>query len=393
MIKKIFGSSARLAVLAAFFTNGAVMATWVSRIPAVQGRLDLSEGALGMVLLGMSVGVLVALFVSGGLITRFGSRIMTLTGALVLCATLPLLALMHNAVMLWIALFLFGAMMSMMDVSMNEQAVLVERKAGKPLMSSFHGAYSVGGLTGALIGSGMASLPGMPTLLHFIIVAVFFAIVMIASNRYMLPSEPSEAKEKQPVFSLPQRALWALGVVAFCSATSEGVISNWSAVYLTNVLDTTASLAALGFAAFSMTMTVGRMVGDALRKQFAPAAIVRLGGLLAGLGLLAVVLAQTPVIAMAGFGLAGLGLANVVPMAYSAAGNTPGIPSGVAIASMATIGYTGFLTGPPMVGLVAEQTSLRTALALIMVLASSLVLSSRVLTKHDKRIASEGAAD
>jgi len=221
----------------------------------------------------------------------------------------------------------------------------------------------------------------------------FFGAAMAAAYRYLLPSEPSVEKEKQPVFSLPERALWGLGLIAFCSATSEGAVSNWSAVYLTQVLGTTASLAALGFAAFSMTMTVGRMVGDALCKRFAPVAIVRMGGLLAGLGLLAVVLAPSPAVAMVGFGLTGLGLANVVPMAFSAAGNIPGISSGAGIAGVATIGYAGFLAGPPIIGLVAENTSLRVALILLTVLSASMMFSSKAISQQDKMVVMEGAAD
>jgi len=393
MEKKILNNTARLAVLAAFFINGAVMATWVSRIPAIKERLDLSEGELGIVLLGMSIGVLASLSLAGGLIARFGSSKITLIGALVMCAALPLLAMMPNAFLLWAALALFGGMMSMMDISMNEQAVLVERMAGKPLMSSFHAAYSVGGLAGALIGSGMASISGVSTLLHFIIIMLFFGAAVVVAYRFLLPSVPVAPQEKQPVFSLPERALWGLGAIAFCSAISEGAISDWSAVYLTQVMHSNASMAALGFAAFSMTMTMGRLFGDALIKKWSPSAIVRLGGLAAGLGLLVIVLAKQPGIALVGFALAGIGLANVIPMVFSAAGNFPGISAGAGIAGVATIGYAGFLAGPPIIGMIAENTSLRIALILVTVLAISLVFSGKAIPQDNKMLTSEGALD
>jgi MFS family permease len=383
-MKKIFsGNVSRLAVLVAFFINGAMMATWVSRIPAIQSKLNLSEGQLGIVLLGMSVGVLASLSLAGGLIARFGSNKVTLIGALVMAAALPFLALAPNMVTLWIVLFSFGAMMSLMDISMNEQAVLVERKVGKPLMSSFHAAYSVGGLAGALIGAGMASIQGLTTLFHFLIISLVFGIAMAAAFRHLLPAK-AEAEERRAVFSLPERALWGLGAIAFCSAISEGAISDWSAVYLAQVMQTNASFAALGFAAYSLTMTLGRLVGDSLSKKWAPSIIVRFGGLVAGLGLLAIVLTKEPAIALIGFAAIGLGLANIIPLAFSAAGNFPGISAGSGIAGVATIGYAGFLAGPPFIGLIAENTSLRIALILVTVLAGSLVFSGNAISTQKK---------
>ena len=298
-----------------------------------------------------------------------------------MAAALPFLALAPSKAMLWIALLAFGGMMSMMDIAMNEQAVLVERKAGKPLMSSFHAAYSVGGLAGALIGAGMASIRGLTVSLHFIIITLAFGLAMLLAYRHLLPAEAkAETQEKKAVFSLPERSLWGLGAIAFCSAISEGAISDWSAVYLTQVMQTNASFAALGFAAYSLTMTLGRMVGDSLSKKWAPSSIVRLGGLVAGFGLLAIVLTKEAAIALIGFAAIGLGLANIIPLVFSAAGNFLGISAGSGIAGVATIGYAGFLAGPPFIGLIAENTSLRIALLLVTVLAGSLAFTGKALS-------------
>lgn len=371
-------SRARIAVLSAFFISGAVMATWVSRIPAVQSKLGLSEGPLGLLLLGLSVGVLTALSLAGGLIARFGSSRVTMGGAIAMCLILPLLALAPHPALLWIALFLFGGALSAMDVAMNEQAVLVERRAKRPLMSSFHASFSVGGLAGALIGAGMASINALTPFLHFLLVAAVFGGAMLFAYPHLLPSK-HESEESTAVFRLPERALWGLGVIAFCAAIGEGAMADWSAVYLTEVFDASASFAALGFAAFSLTMTAGRLFGDSLSGASNPVLIVRLGGLLAALGLVVAAITPEPILALAGFAAVGFGLANVIPLTFSSAGNYPGIPTGASIAGVATIGYAGFLAGPPLIGLVAEERSLPAALLLVALLVGTLIFTARAM--------------
>lgn len=372
-------SQSRQAVIAAFFINGALLATWVSRIPAIQTKLGLSEGSLGLLLLGISVGVLTALSLAGSLIARFGSRSVTIVGAVVMCVSLPLLTLIPSAIALWGALFIFGGAMSIMDVAMNEQAVWVEREEKRPLMSSFHAAFSIGTLTGALIGSGMASISALTPFMHFTIVSVVFGSIMLFLSSHLLRVK-QESSEKKAVFSFPKRALWPLGAVAFSCAIAEGAMADWSAVYLSQVLNTNASFAALGFAAFSLTMTIGRLLGDRLSLRWSPAIIVRVGGLIATLGFVVAIAAQEPIIVLIGFAAIGLGLANIIPLSFSAAGNYPGISTGVGIAGVATIGYAGFLAGPPIIGLIAELTSLRIALLIVTVLLASLVFTGKAVS-------------
>ncbi len=373
--------SSRLAVLATFFANGALMSTWVSRIPAIQIKLSLGEGALGLVLLGLSAGVLIALSFSGGLVARFGSAKVTIVGGLAMCLTLPPLALTAHPIALSVGLFIFGGAMSVMDVAMNEQAVLVEREAGRSLMSSFHAGYSIGGLAGALLGAGMASIASLMPFFHFVITGILFGSVVAFSARFLLRTPPA-AQEKSSIFRLPERALWGLGAVAFCSAIAEGAMADWSAVYLNKVFATTTALAALGFAAFSLTMTVGRVFGDALATRWRPEIIVRSGGLIATFGFLVAVLTQTPVIALVGFAAIGLGLSNIIPLSFSAAGNAPGIPASTGIAGVATIGYAGFLAGPPVIGLIAEETSLRIAFTMVTILVATLILTAKAVSMN-----------
>jgi MFS family permease len=377
MTRNLIQNPARLAVLAAFFVNGALLGTWVSRIPAVQVRLGLSEGELGLVLLGLAAGVLVALSLAGGLVGRFGSRVVTVSGAVGMCLILPLLALMSQPLALWIGLFAFGAAMSSMDVAMNAQAVAIEQQANKPLMSSFHASWSVGGLVGALLGAGITAISGEP-LAHFIFAAVLFLVTMLVAARHLL-TVSGEKSDGGSLFRLPPRALWALGAIAFCTAIGEGAMADWSGVYLARVIGTTAAFAALGFAAFSLTMTAGRLLGDRLATRFDSVKIVRFGGLITTIGLLAAILASQPLVVLIGFAAVGAGLANIIPLAFSAAGNYPDIPSSAGIAGVATIGYAGFLAGPPLIGLVAEATTLRIALLLVAFLTGTLILSAQAI--------------
>lgn len=376
MKKFLVGGKTQLAVLTAFFTNGAVGATWVARIPVIQNKLALSEGRLGLILFGAALGMITALSLVGSLIERFGSAKVSLVSSLILCAALPLIAIMPDPISLFFTLFIYGAAMSSMDIAMNEQAVRVERKNGRALMSSFHAGFSIGGLAGALLSAGVASLPAVTILAHFMLVAALFITVTVVFYPYLQPGKQA-TEERRSMFRFPERALWAMGAIAFCSVIGEAAMTDWSAVYLSRVLSTSSSLAALGYAAFSLTMTVGRLSGDHLVRKWKPVNLVRAGSITAGLGLVAIILTANPVVAIAGFAMVGLGLANIIPLTFSAAGNFPGIPSGVGIASVATFGYTGSLITAPMIGAVAEATSLRVSMLLVAILVSTLLISAR----------------
>lgn len=366
----------RIVVLFAFFMNGSLFATWVSRIPDIQERLALSEGALGAILMGMSIGVLTALSVSGSLIARFGSKRVSAISALGMCLSVPLIAIMPSPALLFIGLFTFGAAMSTMDVAMNAQAVRVEHLYKRPMMSSFHASFSVGGLFGALVGSGMERID-VPAIQHFVYASLFFFVGIILF-KWLLEDEESDSPAG-PVFQIPHPSLWPLGALAFCTALGEGAMADWSAVYLKNVIQTEASVAALGFAAFSLTMTAGRLVGDHLTSRYNPIHVIRYGGILATVGLVASILTSNYIIVLIGFGCVGFGLANSMPLAFSAAGRQPGIAPGAGIASVASIGYAGFLAGPPFIGLLAEQTSLRWSLFVIAILIATVIFTANAV--------------
>ena len=369
----------RWAVLTLFFVNGAIMANWVSRIPQIQANLAMSEGTLGIVLLWAAVGVLTALSMAGGLIARFGSRTMSIAGALLLAATLLPLGFMPNPIALSINLFFYGGAMSLMDVAMNAQGVDVERVLKRSVMSSFHAAYSIGGFAGAMMGGGLASF-GMQPSIHFLIAAFIFSVLALIVAPALRPTEVTDAPaQAEPIFRLPDRIIWPIGAIAFCSSIGEGAMADWSGVYLKTIVGTEAATAALGFAAFSITMTIGRLLGDYLTTRAEPSQLVRVGGVLASLGILLAILFPQITAVLLGFGAVGAGLSIVVPLAFSAAGKVPGLPSGAGIAGVATIGYAGFLAGPPIIGLIAEVTSLRIALIFVMLLTGTLIVSARAM--------------
>lgn len=374
--------SARIAVAIIFFLNGTILATWATRIPAVQSKLALSAGELGLALLGTAVGALIAMNLSGYLSARFGSRSVTIIAATCLCIMLPLLALAPTLPILVATLALFGASSGSMDVAMNTQGVAIEHRYARPILNSFHACFSLGGLTGAFIAS-LAATGSITLLTHFLSIALFSVIVLLASARFLLPAS-ADAQEKGVAFAFPSRALLALGLIAFCVVLSEGAIADWSAIYLNGELHTGAALAATGYAAFSIMMAIGRGVGDQLTSHVGVRNMVRLGGLIAAIGLtIALVVSWIP-IALVGFGLVGVGLSVTFPLTLSAAGRTSKQASGTAIAAVATCGYFGFLVGPPVIGFAADAVSLRVALGFVVVLSLCAAACARAISNDRK---------
>lgn len=375
--------SARIGVAVLFFLNGALLATWATRIPVVQARLALSPGELGLALFGTVAGALVAMNLSGYLSARFGSRSVTTSAALSLCLMLPLLALAPTLPILVAILVLFGASNGSMDVAMNTQGIAVERQYGCSILNSFHACYSIGGLAGALLGGMMASR-GVALLPHFLGVALCSAILTLCAAHFLLPAH-TDAQKTGVTFARPTLAILALGLVAFCVLLGEGAVADWSTIYLNGTLRTGAGLAATGYAAFSVAMAVGRGAGDSLTARLGPGTMVRLGGLVAALGLtLALVVTWTP-FAIVGFALVGVGLSVLFPLTLSAAGRTSRQAAGTAIAAVATCGYAGSLVGPPVIGFIADALSLRVALGIVVVASLCAAACARAVNGGDRR--------
>jgi MFS family permease len=361
-------TSARGAVTAYFLVNGILFGTWVARIPAIQSARELSHGTLGLALLAIALGALLAMPVAGRLMGRHGSQRITQLSVIVYAAMLPALATIPS-VPLWIAaLFVFGVSHGALDVAMNAQAVLVENQYRRPIMSSFHALFSAGGLVGAAAG-GFAAATHISPAWHFAVVATLLLLftTIFASPHLLNDREPAAGHHSSPRVSmaLPKPELLAIGAVAFCAMMGEGAMADWSGLYLRQVLHSGEGLAAAGYAAFSVAMAGTRFLGDRLLIKLGSAGLVRLSGILAAAGLAVALISPSPTVALAGFACVGMGFATVVPTAFSAAARIPGTSSGVALAAATTVGYFGFLLGPPVIGFVAELVGLRSALTVV----------------------------
>lgn len=358
---------ARLAVGVLFFVQGFIAANWFVRIPAIKNELHLSTSALGISLLSLTVGLLIAMPLVGWLLTRVGSRLVCTVTVIsfIVVPTFPALAVNQRTLML--GLLGYGAIAGMLDVSMNVQGVAVEARMRRPVMSSFHGMYSLGGIGGSIVGGGLAAL-GLSPRAHLFFVGLIFGIVGAFVSRWLIVDTPSERRQG-PAFVRPSRALAALGVIAFCALLNEGAMSDWSAVYLRDNIGTSAGVAAAGFAVFSVTMTAGRLAGDRWAARIGPAALMRIGGLIAALGLaLSLLIAGLPA-TLFGFACVGAGMSFVFPLTVSAASRSSDMAAGPAIAAISTAGYSGLLAGPASIGLIAGQLTLRVALGIVVVLS------------------------
>jgi len=353
---------ARCAVSACFLLNGAVIASFVPHIPGIKARLTLSDGQLGWLLLAMGAGAVIALPLAGWLVARAGSRAVTTGSAAALSLAVVLPVLCPGVASTAAALALLGASNATLDVAMNAQGVLVESAWRRPIMSSFHALYSVGGLVGAG-GAALAMAGGLNAPSHVTLVAVLSLVAIAMAKSSLFPSKRRAATG--PVFVWPPAALLGLGALSFCALLAEGAMGDWSAVYLRDAVGTTPAFAALGFATFSLAMALGRCTGDGLARRLGSSRLLQLSGVLAAVGLAASLLRGTAFVSLIGFGLVGLGVANLIPVLFSAAGRAPGIAPGTGIAAVATTGYIGYLAGPPLIGLAAETTGLPAALGIV----------------------------
>ena len=383
----------RVGVVAYFAVLGVADGVWLARIPAVKQHLGLSDGLLGLALLAAPAGTVVAAAVAARLIDRAGAARLTVAAGVAVPLLPVAFGLAGNLAALMAALFAFGLAAGLLDVSMNTQAVLVERAYRRPLINSFHACYSFGGLLGALLGGAFAwaGIGPAPT---FAAVGVPMAALAVVARRRLrrgpqaLPAGDREAaldrpgREAADVHGPGRRAatlrIAALGLLALCSLLGEGAAGGWSAVYLRDNLATSAGFAALGYASFSVTMAVGRLLGDRVAARFGPGRMVSGCGLLAAAGLACALATSSPLVGLIGFALFGAGLSSTFPQLISAAGNVETERSGSGIARVAGAGYLGLLTGPVLIGSCASLIGLRLALAIPVLLMLAVAAGGRV---------------
>jgi MFS family permease len=376
--------AARGAVTAVFFLNGFLFGSLVARMPAIRDHAGVTNGELGLALASVAVGAVVAMPVAGALAARHGSRVPT-RAALALSSGAVLLPVLAPSLPALAAAFLvMGLAMGSLDVTMNAHGVAVERRYGRPILSGFHAAFSFGGLAGAATAA-TAAAAQLDLQVHVALVAAVSLAVGVAWSRSFLLATEDASGTEHPVLARPPRRLWALGVVAFSCLLVEGAAADWSAVYVRDELSTGAATAASAYVAFSLTMAIGRLLGDRLVERFGPVTLLRAGGLVAAAGFGAGLAADTVPAALLGFAALGAGLAVVIPVVFRAAGSTPGMSPGMALAAVSSTGYLGFVAGPPIIGSVAEAIGLPTALVLLVVLAAvvaALARSARPLAAH-----------
>lgn len=376
----------RTAVYGLFLLSGLSIGAWTARIPAIKADLRLTEGELSLALLGIAAGAIAGMQFVGRLVDRYGSRRTLIPVAIVLALVLVPPAYAPTLPALALALFLFGMANGVYDVAVNANAVVVERAYRRPIMSSFHAVFSLGGFAGAAIG-GLFAEAGASPRVTFVTVSAGLLVLAVLCVRWLIRDDPEEGRDsgsdRTATGGRGRRRLGGgvilLGVLGFCCLLGEGAAADWSSVYLRDTLGSSPGFAAAGYAAFSITMTAGRFAGDRLAARFGPVALVRGCGLLAGGGLALGILVGTPVAGVIGFGLFGAGLSCTVPQIFSVAGHSDPGRSGRSLAVVASLSYIGFLAGPVIIGGIAELTALSTALLVPAVLALFVAVTARAL--------------
>ena len=356
----------RIAVSVFFFIAGLTFASWASRIPDIKEKLQLSEAGLGSVLLALPLGLMASLFLTGWLVSRFGSRKVVIATAIVYPSILLLLSLAATTFQLVAGLFFFGLFANFVNISMNTRAVGVEVLYGRSIMASFHGLWSLAGFAGAAIGTLFVS-SGISPFFHFMMIIIACALLILVSYKSTLPSV-AEVRSKQPILVLPDKHILVLGLIAFCCMICEGAMADWSGVYFKNVVQTPAAYTTVGYVAFTATMATGRFLGDWLVTKLGVKKMLQISGTLIASGLLLAVFFPNIITATAGFLLVGFGVSSVVPIAYGLAGRSTTMSAGMALSAVSTIGFLGFLFGPPVIGFIAQGSSLRFSFALIALL-------------------------
>ncbi|MGB4771458.1 MAG: MFS transporter [Chitinophagaceae bacterium] len=368
---------ARYAVSLLFFLCGVVFTSWASRIPAFKEQFHLNEAELGGVLFMLPMGSLIALPFAGWAVDRVGSRLMGPLSLVLYAVALYALSLSPTIFTLSAALFAFGFIGNTVNIAINTHGLDVQHLMNKPILASFHAMWSVGALCGALLG-GWTLRNNYSTGTHYLMVLIPLTLLSVASYFFMLRIDDKQHESKK-LFALPDKALMLIGVICLCSTLCEGAMADWSALYYQSVLEDVTVKSTTGFTAYAFTMSVGRFTGDKLIHWMGYRKVLMMDALLIAGGMGLALASSLPVLVIIGFALVGYGVSTVIPIAYMVAGRSKTMRPSVALAAVSTVGFTGFLIGPPVIGFIAHEIGLRSALALVVVLAIAIfALSSRI---------------
>jgi MFS family permease len=363
--------STRLIFLVVGFESGA----WAPLVPFAKARLGIDDGVLGLLLLSLGVGSIIAMPAAGALAARLGCRRVIVAAVLAFSLALPVLAWASSLPLMVAGLALFGAGIGATDVAVNVQAIIVERDSGRPLMSGFHGFYSLGGILGALGATALLAAGAAPLATTLVVSAASLVALTVAAPHLLAYGGQSEG----PAFAFPHGVVWFIGLLCFILFLTEGSVLDWSAVFLSSVRGMATSQAGLGYAAFALTMTLGRLTGDRIVHRFGGGNVILIGGLCAAAGFGLATAAPSWPPAVLGYALVGIGCSNIVPVLFTSAGRQTAMPESTAVPAITTLGYAGILVGPAAIGLVARLASLPVAFAIVAFALVGVAASGRLL--------------
>jgi MFS family permease len=386
----------RIAVAMVYFSMGLCFASWASRIPDIKTSLHLNDGMLGSILFALPVGQFLMMPFSGKLVTHFGSRRVILFALPLYTVCLSNIGLVKEGWQLAIALFLFGLAGNLCNISINTQGVTTEKLYQRPIMASFHGGWSLAGFTGALIGLLMINLKVAPYW-HFLTIILIVWVIVWINHPFLVKGKSgfNENEPKRKFFSRPDSILLQLGIIGFCSMASEGAMFDWSGVYFKDVVKAPSSFVILGYTSFMIMMATGRFVADYVITKIGRKKLLQICGVMISTGLFTSVLFPNLITCTFAFMLVGLGVSSIVPTVYSAAGRHSKVPPGIALATVSSVSFLGFLMGPPLIGHIAQIAGLRYSFAVIGIFGIGIsLLVSRIKALQDiQPVALEQEAD
>ncbi|AKQ45062.1 major facilitator transporter [Rufibacter radiotolerans] len=376
----------RIALGILFFQSGLCFSTWASRIPDIKAAFAFSDSELGTLLLIRPLGAFIGLPFAGWVVDKYGSNYSSVVGILAFSVSLVLLGLSPSVWWLAGAILLFGLSANLTNISINAQALAVQKNYGKTIISSFHGLWSLAGFCGAGLGAVLISLK-VVMLYHFLLIMGTVLIFGLLTFKHL--SREHQAGSRKFVFKKPEPVLLRLGLIAFCGLLCEGCIYDWAGIYFKQVVQVEAGLVTAGFIAYMGTMALGRMVSDHFTNRFGSTAIIQASGVLIFSGLILAVLFPHLITAILGFVLVGAGTSSVIPLTYAQVGKNPSLSPGISLATVSTIGYFGFLLGPPLIGFIADLLNLRASFALVAVAGLMITVLATLAKRRDSKAATQ----
>lgn len=379
MFKKT--SSTQVAISVYFFICGLIFSSWASRIPAIKDYFSFNEAELGAVLFTLPLGALSALPLSGWIVHKFGSKKISFFSLIFYSISLISISISTSITALSIALFLFGFIGNLANISMNTQGLSIQKLLNKPILSNLHAMWSIGAFLAAAIG-GWTMKVDFTTSVHFLIIAFIGMISCFSLIKWLVKDQQHDQSQK--IFALPTKELTLLGLICFCVAMSEGAMADWSSLYYRMALQDLQKISTTGYTAFAFSMAIGRFLGDRLVLALGYKRVLAINGLFILVGMSLSLVFQSPLIVIIGFSMVGLGVSSVFPVVYILAAKSPSMAPSAALAAVSSVGFTGFLVGPPIIGFIAHETGLRIALGIVALLGFTIwMLTFRIKSAHN----------